>query len=532
MTDQESSRGRIVFAGLVVAITLLGAWLRLNGLGNKCLWCDEALSYLLATYSFEEIVQKCLERSSTHPPLFFLMLHVWRNLFGDSEFSLRLPAALLGIAAIPTAFILARSLLAVSRPTLSTRVRDTSCLCFSALIALTPMQIFSGRQIRGYSLGVFLWLITSLALVRAVSSTKHRVRWLTLFVIAAAAQCYTHHVCVLMVLAQGLFLLLTAVAPRFRRSQSSLEPPAGCQLHPGTVIAAGFVLLLLYLPGLLFTSKQAAAATTTFERTFSWQQIPNDVFFSFFGTFARRWSVDIIVSVLFTSVVVAVLSSTLFLSRFDRRYFAFTAFLPLTLMLVYSVMCGRVLIHTRYLVFPMTACLGLFALLLSSLSERGLLAGLLILANVCVFGIVKSWDSIGPTAKPGMRAAAQLIVDTTDQKAEVYCAGPVEYFRLRYYLRDRNPPKLLVTDDSHLFWGRRYVRREDTVLTTDFSDQSRNGDWLVTESHKLSAPIRLDLRRKSNSVASFHQEFRWEKRIRLRRIIPDRRNANDVPAKQ
>lgn len=129
-----------LIAGLSV-VTVIGGWLRLNGLGEKCLWCDEALSWRLASFSVSEIVQKCLEQSSTHPPLYFLMLRGWMALVGDSAFALRLLAALCGIAAIPLSFFLARSAFGLLRSSLPARAKHAGALCFASLIAANPMQI-------------------------------------------------------------------------------------------------------------------------------------------------------------------------------------------------------------------------------------------------------------------------------------------------------------------------------------------------------------------------------------------------------
>lgn len=325
-----------------------------------------------------------------------------------------------------------------------------------------------------------------------------------------------------MVFAQCLFLLFTTWKGAAATKDSGNEVRAPRVPNQRTAVGVYMLIFICCLPGLIYGSQQAATATATIERVFVWRQISNDFFFSFFGTFARQWSVDIAVSFVFTVALFAALACAMFHRNPGIRYFAFNSLIPMILMLAYSLMYGRLLIHTRYLIFPVTACVGLFALLLSSLPEKPMFVGILVTANFGIFGVFKSWDSIGPGAESGMRAATRDILETRDRESEVYCAGPVEYFRLCYYLRRHQPPRLLVNDVAGRFWGKRYVRSGRALAVRNFASHRKSGDWFVTETHRLSVRIDSEIQSFSDPVASFRQEFRWGKPVRLRRFTePD-----------
>lgn len=70
-------------------VLLAGAAVRFYGISAKSLWLDEALSWRMQRYPPREIIERCADRVTTHPPLYFLLLHVWTRLVGDSEAEMR-----------------------------------------------------------------------------------------------------------------------------------------------------------------------------------------------------------------------------------------------------------------------------------------------------------------------------------------------------------------------------------------------------------------------------------------------------------
>src|SRR5438128_1137500 len=94
-----------VAVGLVL---LAGAFLRLHGLGGHALWTDELVSFwAVSAGSTAEL----LKRSSTcmaTPPLSFLGQRLAVSMLGASEWAMRLPSALAGIATLAVVFAAGR----------------------------------------------------------------------------------------------------------------------------------------------------------------------------------------------------------------------------------------------------------------------------------------------------------------------------------------------------------------------------------------------------------------------------------------
>src|SRR6266478_3033376 len=81
---------------ILLAILSLGLFLRIYHLSNESIWFDEAFSIMIAKLS---LLQVALERDN-NPPLHFILLHYWINLFGNSEFATRFLSVMFGFFAI------------------------------------------------------------------------------------------------------------------------------------------------------------------------------------------------------------------------------------------------------------------------------------------------------------------------------------------------------------------------------------------------------------------------------------------------
>src|SRR5262245_44362220 len=102
-TDRGSGRGSVVM--VLSAIVLLGAVLRLWQI-REPLWVDELHTSWCAMGAWSDVsVRAHLGNQST--PYFFLS---WLSirLCGNSEWGLRLPSLIVGLALIPTAYYVAK----------------------------------------------------------------------------------------------------------------------------------------------------------------------------------------------------------------------------------------------------------------------------------------------------------------------------------------------------------------------------------------------------------------------------------------
>ena len=103
-----------------------------------------------------------------HPPLFYLVLHFWRSLGADTEFSLRLLPVAFGTLSIVVLYRLSTYLLG-----------SETGLVASFLLAISPFHIWFDQMLRPYTAVFFLTLLSLDALARLLRR-EQAVLWLVL----------------------------------------------------------------------------------------------------------------------------------------------------------------------------------------------------------------------------------------------------------------------------------------------------------------------------------------------------------------
>jgi mannosyltransferase len=86
----------------------------------------------------------------SHPPLFYITLHFWMDVFGYSVSAGRAFSLLLGLASLPVLFLFAQRM-----------AGETAAWIACFLYALAPLQTQLAIQVRGYTLITFLVLVTT-----------------------------------------------------------------------------------------------------------------------------------------------------------------------------------------------------------------------------------------------------------------------------------------------------------------------------------------------------------------------------------
>lgn len=145
----------------LIPVLLLGAGVRLLGLGNENLWGDEAFSVMTALGPIRTLLSS-LASGEPHPPLYPALLAIWLRAFGHSEFVARLPSAILGIASIAVTAAIARRFASDDDPA----GRDRTALIAALLVALSPFQVWYSQEARMYAQVSFFAGLATLGLLR------------------------------------------------------------------------------------------------------------------------------------------------------------------------------------------------------------------------------------------------------------------------------------------------------------------------------------------------------------------------------
>lgn len=175
----------------LAGITTLGAVLRFWNISRSSIWHDEGYTMMLAPMSAWEIIWRTAR--DVHPPLYYLVLHFWMQLFGTSELAARGLSAVFLIAAIPVAYLLVRRLW-----------NERAARLAALFVALGPFLVRYSQEARMYGMVAFLLLLATYWLVRGLQDKAWK--WWALYAVTIAAALYTHYYAVFMILVHWIYV--------------------------------------------------------------------------------------------------------------------------------------------------------------------------------------------------------------------------------------------------------------------------------------------------------------------------------------
>jgi mannosyltransferase len=285
---------------LVIVITLIGGGLRVLLLDHKGMWLDETFSVWLANHSVVDILQWII-KVDQHPPLYYLLLHYWIALNGDTPYYARLFSALFGAATIPIIYLIGKRMSGV-----------VMGLAAAVIFALSPFNIYFAQEARMYTLLTFNAAVAIYALVRLLTDSRSvrpigsqfreylhawrasgpvepdtekefsykdetrnqsgwrawifRHRWLPIrtietdlawvaFMVFSAATMFSHNTAVLFPLATNIFVLGLML---YQRKRKAVSPPAFQAPSLGNWVKAQIGIFLLWGPWIFVFVQQAS----------------------------------------------------------------------------------------------------------------------------------------------------------------------------------------------------------------------------------------------------------------------------------
>lgn len=184
LTQVSEGRARV----LLLAMLVLGFFLRVYRLGEQSLWYDEAFSFLLAQRDTVGVIQGATK--DTLPPLYLLFMHGW-SLLGSADFFLRFPSVVFGLLGVALIYAVARELFGA-------RVGVMAVL----LAELSPFQVYYSQEGRMYAMLGFLSLLALYTLLKAWRGGG--ARWWLGYAAAGSLALYTHTLAGLTLLAFSL----------------------------------------------------------------------------------------------------------------------------------------------------------------------------------------------------------------------------------------------------------------------------------------------------------------------------------------
>jgi uncharacterized membrane protein len=216
---------------IILLLLLLAFFLRTYQLDSQSLRGDEAATVLYSALPITDLWE--LSRiTDPHPPFYYLLLHPWQWLVGETAWAMRYAGVGASVLAVATLYTLAQR----------TLHSTAAGLLAAGLLALNPLQIWLAQDIRSYPFFTLLGLLSSGALWLALDQTTNqqiaqtphthltsshssllalrspfsalrfplsapRLLWLV-YILLTVACLYIHYYTVFLIAFQGLFVLL------------------------------------------------------------------------------------------------------------------------------------------------------------------------------------------------------------------------------------------------------------------------------------------------------------------------------------
>lgn len=174
----------VAFAAWALGVVALGAVLRFVLITRYEIWLDEAYCFTVAARSIPGIIGAL--RLDNGPPLYYILLHFWMRLFGESPLALRSLSALFSLGSVAV-------ILSWRTPWLTRRQR----LLAGLVLSITPLALYYAQEARMYSPVTFFCLVSIVYLERALRRGGGR-SW-CLFALFTALSLYTSYIAIFLV---------------------------------------------------------------------------------------------------------------------------------------------------------------------------------------------------------------------------------------------------------------------------------------------------------------------------------------------
>lgn len=160
---------------MIVLIMVFGFVLRLIGAGQS-LWLDEAIGALVVRDMSLGQMFTDFFVVDNHPPLYYLLLKFWTQMFGSSEVSLRFPSILFGVATIYLVYLMAVNFL---------KGRKLGILA-ALLLATSQFHIYYSQEARMYSMAAFFAALSVYTFMRQ-TEFENKIKYWIIFSLSITA---------------------------------------------------------------------------------------------------------------------------------------------------------------------------------------------------------------------------------------------------------------------------------------------------------------------------------------------------------
>lgn len=365
----------------LAAILLVATAIRLATINTQSAWLDEGYTMAVARHVPGYLLAFTAQHD-THPPLYYLALHLWLAVTGFGVVQARLLSLLCGVGSVAALYTLAHALF-----------DRTTALCAALLLAVSPLAGWYSNEIRMYAMAGLLALLALTMLLRAAQQAR-RSLWIG-YVLCAALAFYTDYSAAFILLGGAGYSLLAAIKAQ--------APPRRWLISHGALAA-------LLLPALAMLSSQLGRNL----RSIAWvpSPTPQAVGATLLDLISQHTGVPVVVSLI--GLGLGLLGARALRADLRRprlrasHLFVACIFLaPLVLSLLLSL--SHSIFLTRTVMMALYGLLIFYARGIVVLLRRRVIGGLLVLAPLLLVNAASLNAAYATTINEDWRGAAQYL---------------------------------------------------------------------------------------------------------------------------
>ncbi len=358
-------------------------------------WRDEAFSYILAKRSILQIL--FLTAKDFNPPLYYLILHFWIKLFGNTEIALRIPSFIFYWATIYAAFMFLNEIL---------KLNTKKSFLYLILFIVNPILFYYGFEARMYTAFTFF------ATLSFFYFFKKDYR---LYTILTVLGLYTHYFMLFVILTQLIFNYIEN-----KRKKNYL------------ILRNKLLLpILFFIPWLIFVFSQGQFFTSSF-----WVgKMDLQSFFNFLGTLYTGYEgwpgLLAIITPLFSFFLIVIVLISLKYFRKNSLFLLLSLWGILVPLMIAIVSFIKPVFFSRYLIF---SSIGLIIFLIFIMEKSNKFFRVLIFTVLLLVSIAFQIVQIKTRENIDMRKPVAEIGALMKKNDRLYVISELDFFTAEYYL--------------------------------------------------------------------------------------------------
>lgn len=405
-----------------LTIILISLFLRFYSLTDRFFWGDESSSVLTSRYDLGALLYHA--SFDVHPPLYYLLLHGWIELFGDNILAVRSLSLTFGVMTVALAMHFTRWF-----------ANERAALLAGWLMAIMPIAVRYSQEARMYTLMGLLVLAATMALAMWLKTPGKR-GYMVLYAVFMTLSFYTHYFTIFTLIAHWFVVLIVS----FRREGECYVWQPRWWLANAAIAVAYIPWLLVLFNLLAHIAELRVGGDVGWIPKVTWSDLP-----AMYWHFLAGNDGSIYPSVMFWLLPIFFLGlcALLLMQRQLPEKFSLlligSILIPITL--VFLISCRMPLFIDRYLY---SAALGIpivLGLLIGGMKSRAGLTFLLVFFSLLFgYGVVTSY----PEGKDDFKSMMSYINNNYQPGDAVVVSNMSSYLSYVYYNK-KNYRALLYT---------------------------------------------------------------------------------------